>query len=673
MSIRRSWTIALMVGALVPALVLGGVSAYLLDDVVHRFSHDRLVADSSAQAEAYRFYFRDRMGSAASIAAMSSVSSYLGDDGPSSGARYADEHGHGFSQVFEAVEQAESSLCAVVLADRTGLVVESTAESLVGTTIDLGVNTFAIEPGTAVVSGVLELPGIVNDEGPVDRQFAVASPVYSGDRYRGLVIEVIDLSRFTESGPDHTLFDSGRQVLIDSSGAIAAMHCGCEYEDSRHVHDVPGLDALWRQGALTGADEGDVQYDAGDERWVGYYHRIPETGWVSLSSVGERELDAAAARVVRDVAMFVALLALVALLAGRLTVRWLLAPLEHLTSAIRGIARGDWSARSGIRSGSEIGEISRSFDDLMDMLQAQTARLARSEERHRAVMDVTEDVIFEWDIETDVIEFSHTWQSKFGQELLMTSATRGVFGFANVNPEDYGAFTDLLNAVFMERRDAEGEYRLRDVWGRYVWVHVRVSIVRDERGEPVRAVGIIIDVNEQKIREAALVKRTRTDELSTLYNRSGFQSRAVSSLTDALTLGRETALLFIDVDDFKVFNDEYGHAFGDRVIRFIGETLGRIVEGIGFAGRLGGDEFALFITDPIAAREAHVVADRIIEALGEGIQTREGTGRCVVRCSIGIATGPADGVSYAELLDHADAQLYGVKVDGKGKYGASSR
>lgn len=167
-------------------------------------------------------------------------------------------------------------------------------------------------------------------------------------------------------------------------------------------------------------------------------------------------------------------------------------------------------------------------------------------------------------------------------------------------------------------------------------------------------------VDEQRRRERQLSHRASHDELTGVANRGLFLGRVDDVvLADAPS----AALLFVDVDDLKLINDELGHASGDAVLRTVAERISAWVRPTDTVGRLGGDEFAVLLTDVDALTARHV-GEQIAEAVAgpidlEGRRLRPGV-------SIGVA--PArPGVTTSALLADADAAMYRAKRAGKGR------
>jgi diguanylate cyclase (GGDEF)-like protein len=156
------------------------------------------------------------------------------------------------------------------------------------------------------------------------------------------------------------------------------------------------------------------------------------------------------------------------------------------------------------------------------------------------------------------------------------------------------------------------------------------------------------------------------DMLSGLANRRGFQSRLDFEWLKAEQYGGELALMMIDVDHFKLFNDTYGHPEGDACLSRLGETLAGIAANtMGFAGRYGGEEFCLLLPDTDAARALEIgeMARAAIQNLAMPHCT---SSHQTVTVSVGVAaTRPNDAQRPGDLVEAADAALYAAKHRGR--------
>ena len=219
----------------------------------------------------------------------------------------------------------------------------------------------------------------------------------------------------------------------------------------------------------------------------------------------------------------------------------------------------------------------------------------------------------------------------------------------------------------------EAEYRMVAADGSVVWFWERSTIERDDRGRPVRSQGVMVDVTDRKLAEArvgeaeAEVRRLAFhDALTGLPNRSRLDERLQSAVASARGGGRAVALLFVDLDNFKLVNDSLGHVAGDRLLCRVAARLKGVEGEDGLLARHGGDEFLVLIEDldPAGAEAAaRAAADDIAVRLAKPFQLRGAEFH--VEASVGISLYPGDADSPHALLQHADAAMYQSKGRGR--------
>jgi diguanylate cyclase (GGDEF)-like protein/PAS domain S-box-containing protein len=201
--------------------------------------------------------------------------------------------------------------------------------------------------------------------------------------------------------------------------------------------------------------------------------------------------------------------------------------------------------------------------------------------------------------------------------------------------------------------------------GRAIPVGLTVSPIRDRTGRVTGASVIIRDITERKLLEEQLTRQALYDPLTGLANRSLLRDRLLHALARAVATGERLALLFIDLDEFKMINDSRGHAVGDRLLAAVASRLESSVRPEDTVARLGGDEFAILL-ERVAEGGAVKAAERVLADL-RGRFDLEGTG-ITVRASVGIAHYDGGGQDADELLRTADLAMYAAKRSGKGGY-----
>ncbi|HEU0016420.1 MAG TPA: EAL domain-containing protein [Longimicrobium sp.] len=301
--------------------------------------------------------------------------------------------------------------------------------------------------------------------------------------------------------------------------------------------------------------------------------------------------------------------------------------------------------------------------------------------------DVTERAVAEEALRESETRFRTVVES-LGEALLITDLD-DVVQYANPRVEEvYGWRPDELLgrrgyevlipgedvSVFLERmgRRVDGvaeryEMRAARKDGSTGWIEVHGSPFRNAAGEIVGTVGAITDITDRKRVEEQLAHDALHDALTGLPNRALFLDRLGHALERIRrNRGAPFAVLFLDVDRFKLINDSLGHGTGDELLREIGARLAHSLRPGDTVSRFGGDEFTIMLEGVGTAVEATHVADRLLQALGMPFSL--GGREVFTSASIGIALCASGEARAEDLLRNADAALGRAKTQGKGRY-----
>lgn len=309
---------------------------------------------------------------------------------------------------------------------------------------------------------------------------------------------------------------------------------------------------------------------------------------------------------------------------------------------------------------SELGQIQTSFNDLLD-------EVFLSEERHRTIAELSDNMLFEWDFHKERMYASPNMLAKFDINTEEATLSNGKFIDSLMEQEDAEKYKRDINQLLKNKNGYSAEYQLRTKSGAVIWVSLRANCVTDRLGEPLRVIGVMTDIDNEKKLELQLSERASYDFLSQLYNRNTFIRNLTAEVERRGT--KRVAVLFIDVDDFKFINDRYGHTVGDEVIRFVADTIRKKVDDRGgFAGRFGGDEFVLCFTNQEDIDNIENISMDIINELYAGYDADDGSMHIDVKASIGVAFCPDHTEDVNELLSFADTAMYFVKKNGKTNY-----
>jgi len=197
--------------------------------------------------------------------------------------------------------------------------------------------------------------------------------------------------------------------------------------------------------------------------------------------------------------------------------------------------------------------------------------------------------------------------------------------------------------------------------GREVWVSVSVSCVRDEQEQPLYLIGQVEDVTERRALRERLAYAAIHDPLTGLPNRELFMDRLEVALRRATRGQFEVAVIFLDVDRFKLINDSLGHDVGDQVLGAVADRLSAAMRASDTLARFGGDEFTVLCDDINRETDSLDVAQRLVMALGQPLTLD--SGEVFVTLSVGIALS-RPGQSAPVLLRNADIAMYRAKERG---------
>lgn len=197
----------------------------------------------------------------------------------------------------------------------------------------------------------------------------------------------------------------------------------------------------------------------------------------------------------------------------------------------------------------------------------------------------------------------------------------------------------------------------------YYWMRITTRIFYWEDDQTVRMLIYRQNVDQEKRREMVMAEKMRMDSLSGLYNKAAAQELVRQMLLSEPK--RSYAFFIMDIDDFKMVNDTYGHAVGDQVIADFGDKLSQQFREGDIIGRIGGDEFMVFLPIP-SAEWAKVKAQALSQALE--YEFTAGEECCQISASIGVAIYPEAGKDFETLYQNGDKALYQTKRMGKSGY-----
>jgi diguanylate cyclase (GGDEF)-like protein/PAS domain S-box-containing protein len=305
---------------------------------------------------------------------------------------------------------------------------------------------------------------------------------------------------------------------------------------------------------------------------------------------------------------------------------------------------------------------------LMALMHAQ-GEVARLSEREQLFSSLL--------VSVNAVLWAFNWETR--QVLYVSPAYERIFGRpANLLLSDYKYWRDSIHAddldyaerslaqVLVKGAVEDREYRIIAADGQVRWLSDKCFINRQaEPGQPVIIVGIAEDITEKKQMETELQRLASTDALTQSSNRRHFFECAHREFEQARLNGTPMAFLLLDIDDFKVVNDSYGHQEGDKVLQRIAESGRAALRRGDLFGRIGGEEFAA-VFPGCAPDMAMQVAERLQREI-QRLSFSHDDQTFGITVSQGLSSLTAEDESVDSLFARADAAMYQAKREGKNR------
>jgi diguanylate cyclase (GGDEF)-like protein/PAS domain S-box-containing protein len=292
--------------------------------------------------------------------------------------------------------------------------------------------------------------------------------------------------------------------------------------------------------------------------------------------------------------------------------------------------------------------------------------LASSRERYALATRAANDGIWDWDLTNDQIYLSHRWHAILGLDEAVEDSQPDRW-LTLAHPDDVLQLRAAIDSHLAGRTaHLEVEYRMRHADGTWLWILCRGLAIRDSHGTPTRMAGSIADITQRHTAEDRLRHDALHDPLTGLPNRA----LLVDRLDQILTRSKRDpaagcAVLFLDLDRFKLVNDSLSHITGDQLLVAIAARLTSILRTGDTVARLGGDEFTLLLdnirTEAAAAAKAQEICDVLERPFSIAGQ------QLFAQASIGICLTSSE-MPVSDVLRNADIAMYDAKHRGGGTY-----
>lgn len=636
--------------AVIPLLIVGIVGYFSMTGFATNSVSQFARAAGAAQQEIINQYLNECISDVTylsfSNAAGTLAQSGQGDDAKSN-----------LSLLSENIETRNSGFKNIVITDPAGNIVYEYNEIQ-----GMKESFFGFEELESYTEGSIKVSNIyMNNEDYGTDVFYVAKSIDKDglNNVDGFAIEVIDLSRITEILANSTYGEGKGYLAVSDSYGCVLNYNGTAVQKIDDVSDSSMRD-VFRSTVKPSSNENNVDYNAGISLGCYNYFTGSSTGgwkWVSVYP-GNISMSQILIPVAISVGSM-AVLAIICALLGILITKSIVNPMNQMVTVAREIQEGDREKRLEIKTHNEFKDISELFNNMLD-------DVSMSEELHRTISDISDNMLFEWDFHKESMYISDNFREKFDIDPKEAQLANGKFLDKLMSEEYAEVYKRDISTLLKNRTGHSGEYQMTTKNGSLLWFSVRALCVTDRLGEPLRVIGVVTDIDSEKKLELQLSERASYDFLSQLYNRSTFERELKSEIERSAHA--KVAVLFIDVDDFKFINDRFGHSVGDEVIKYVAGCIKQRVKGSGFAGRFGGDEFVLCITDSKQIDEIESLSLDLIDELYESYHSELANVSINVKASIGIAFFPEHGDDSNKIVAAADEAMYFVKKNGKANY-----
>lgn len=497
-------------------------------------------------------------------------------------------------------------------------------------------------------------------------KFAYISIIFDENNQKlGTSVIVLNTSYLQKLIKNSEIFKTSDNYLIDFNGNILAYPFTqlTNYNEVKSIQ-IPGVSV---DGFYTESDTGVFKnYKNEETEKTGFIVNVNRSKWIFAMIVNQDEFISQTKNVKLSMNMLVAFISLIIFVFAIIYVNIATKPINEIMLTIKKKKRGDKYARFEVSSKNEFSDISEAFNFMID-------DISESEQRYRTVVEMTDNIVFEYNIKKNIVRFSEDFYKKFSFRPNSERYPDSFWANCDVHKEDRANYKNVIKNAFKSGSNIQGEFRFKSLYGDYIWFLIRAVLLYGRDDRPIKVIGVMVDIDRAKKGEMKLLQRANYDGLTSLLKRDIFEKRLINEYELSRMRKEKIAILFIDLDDFKHYNDEYGHAYGDEVLKFVSITISDLLENRGFAGRYGGDEFVICLNTHYSEDEITEFAQQLIENLSKGFESK-----CIdlvnsIYCSIGISFVAEDGSNLDTVIEEADESMYKVKKHGKSNFAFHSR
>lgn len=662
MRVKLKLAIVVLAAVIVPIITVNIFSSSHIKNISVELNMQNTDNIISGQAESINYYFEDISAAAKEFVSLEQVRNYVTE---SNGEGFsASAGGEGYSDIeakLKAMMYCDSSLTKAMVINNSGMIVVSSDENDVGRRMTKHSALFE----TAVNGNGISSFSMSGEKDNNTPTFSYSKAIYShSNELIGIVYEMYNTAHLQRIINNAQIDKYTTVAIMDGTGGILEY----PYKIVKNYTEYEGYNnaADYIRGLLNPVDERKMEvssytYGKKAQRRTVFNRRISSCGWNVIAISNAQSLENSYNSRKSAITNLAIILIVLASVGTLVFIHFFSKPMDEIIRILQKKQRGDVAVQFDIRSNDEFKKIGRAFNTAFD-------EIFESEQRYNTIVEITNNIVFEVNFKKNTVTVSKSFNKKFSYRPKDDSVKESFLYNLYVHKDDKDRYLADIDRILGPSNFMQGEYRVKSIYGDFIWIMIKATKFFNREEIPTKIVGVIMDIDKEKKSEMHLIQKASYDALTRLYNRETFLKSLAEQLEMSSIKKTLDAMMFIDLDDFKFFNDEYGHACGDEVLKFTADTLKELCFERGFAGRFGGDEFVVCLTNLTLYGDSGKVAQELIDTLGKGFIS-ESTGiKLTIHCSVGIAFLRESGKTTEEVIAAADEAMYNIKKHGKSAY-----
>lgn len=644
--------------AIIPVIVINVCASVKVNEVADELITGNVTNILNNQSENMNIYFEEIIASIKEIASSENVKSYTSE---SNGSDFVfseeSEEYIGITKNFDALAAFDPTLRKIMLINNSGMIIASTDSSDIQKRMSNYKGLFNLAQTNNGISSFF----MSGDDTP---SFIVTKSIYSADNeFQGIVYQLYGTDHLQKSLNTIKLNKYTAVAVMDNTGNLLEYPYKVfqSYSNSDTYKNAGEVLRELINSEASNIKNKNTEFGAMSKKRVIFNSYISTPGWNIVAISDKFGLEQELERKISSVRNVSVILIILSLVGTCIFVYIFTKPIDEILRVFPKKQRGDVNAQFNIKSNDEFKQIALAFDSTFN-------DLFESDQRYKTFVDITNNIIFEVSFKKNTVFVSKNFNKKFSFRPKDDSTKESFLYKIRLHKDDRDRYLNDLDRLLGPSNFMQGEYRVKSIYGDFIWIMIKATKFYNRDDVPTKIIGVIMDIDKEKKSEMHLLQRANYDALTKLYNRETFIKSLDAQIELSNTKKSLDAMMFIDLDDFKFFNDEYGHACGDEVLKFVADTLKEICFERGFAGRFGGDEFVACLTNLTLYGDSGKIAQEIIDILGKGFISESTGAKLAIHCSIGISFLRENGKNTEEVIAAADEAMYNIKKHGKSAY-----